>query len=229
MDGSVFVRTGRFTCCTTLSTGLQVTRRPLLIATFNIGKLKELRQLLAQFPLEILDLNRFPSIQPIAETGDTFTENASLKAAGYASQTRLLTMADDSGLEVDALDGAPGVHSARYAHEGASDSERTARLLDQLSQRVPGGRTARFRSVIAIAAEDGAILNISQGTCEGHITTAPRGNNGFGYDPIFVPDGFEQTFAEMRTDVKNRISHRARALAATSQFLRALTTSHDAG
>lgn len=197
--------------------------RSLLIATFNKGKLQELRQLLAELPFVISDLEGLSSIQPIAEHGETFVENASLKAAGYAKQTGLLTLADDSGLEVDALNGAPGVLSARFAHEGASDTERTTKLLTELSHLPGSARTARFVSVIAIADEAGRIINISKGTCEGRIAEAPRGTNGFGYDPVFIPGGFKQTFAELQPVVKNRISHRAQALAGAAEFLRSLT------
>ena len=198
-------------------------QRSLLIATFNKGKLRELRQLLAKLPFAISDLEGLSSIQPIPEDGKTFIENASLKASGYAKQTGLLTLADDSGLQVDALNGAPGVLSARYAHEGASDTERTAKLLTELSHVQGSARTARFVSVIAIADEYGKVINISKGTCEGRIVDASRGTNGFGYDPVFAPDGFDQTFAELQTEVKNRISHRARALAGACEFLRNLT------
>jgi len=200
-----------------------VKQRSLLIATFNKGKLRELRQLLAKLPFAISDLEGLSSIQPIPEDGKTFIENASLKASGYAKQTGLLTLADDSGLQVDALNGAPGVLSARYAHEGASDTERTAKLLTELSHVQGSARTARFVSVIAIADEYGKVINISKGTCEGRIVDASRGTNGFGYDPVFAPDGFDQTFAELQTEVKNRISHRARALAGACEFLRNLT------
>jgi XTP/dITP diphosphohydrolase len=204
-----------------------VKRRKLVIATFNKGKLQELRQLLSELPFEISGLEGFSSIQAIPEVGETFVENASLKASGYAKQTRRIALADDSGLEVDALNGAPGVLSARYAHEGASDGERTTKLLTEMSQCTD--RRARFVSVIAIANEEGKVINLSTGTCEGQIAQAPRGNNGFGYDPVFVPEGFEQTFAELQTEVKNRISHRARALSGVAKFLLSLTATSDGG
>lgn len=198
-------------------------RRKLLIATFNKGKLQELRQLLSKLPFTISDLQEFSSIQPIQEHGKTFIENATLKATGYAKETGLLTLADDSGLQVDALNGAPGVLSARYAHDTASDAERTTKLLTELSQVEGSARTARFVSVIAIADEDAKVVNVSTGTCEGHIAHEPRGTNGFGYDPVFIPNGFDQTFGELQPDEKNRISHRARALAGAYEFLRSLT------
>ena len=202
-------------------------RRSLVIATFNQGKLLELRQLLSELPLAISDLEGFSSIQEIPEVGKSFAENASLKASGYAKQTGLLTMADDSGLEVEALNGAPGVLSARYAHEGATDAERITKLLTEMSHCT--NRSARFVSVIAIANEDGNVINLSTGTCKGQIAQAPRGNHGFGYDPVFIPAGFGQTFGELQTELKNRISHRARALLGAAKFLRSLTGTSDDG
>jgi XTP/dITP diphosphohydrolase len=201
----------------------------LVIATYNRGKLHELKHLLAGLPLELLDLSAFASIRPVAETGATFIENAALKATGYASQIHLFTLADDSGLEVDVLNGSPGVLSARYPHPGASDTDRIQRILADLAD-VPGPkRTARFVSVIAIADQSGRIVDSSVGTCEGRISSAPVGSNGFGYDPIFVPHGFDETFGELPVEVKNRISHRALALDKARVFLRSLTTSSSAG
>ena len=202
-------------------------QRSLVIATFNQGKVLELRQLLSELPFAISDLQGFSSIQEIPEVGKSFAENASLKASGYAKQTGLLTLADDSGLEVEALNGAPGVLSARYAHEGATDAERITKLLTEMSQCT--NRSARFVSVIAIANEDGNVINLSTGTCKGQIARAPRGNNGFGYDPVFKPAGFGQTFGELQTELKNRISHRARALSGAAKFLRSLTGTSDDG
>jgi len=206
-----------------------MTEQPLVIATRNRGKLLELRAMIRDLPLVLLDLHSFPSIQTIPETGTTFAENASLKAAGYAVQIGEITLADDSGLEVDALGGAPGVLSARYAGNGASDAERVGKLLTELSPVKYPERTARFVSVIAIADREGAILNVSQGVCEGRIAATPRGRNGFGYDPVFIPRGFDQTFAELPPLLKNRISHRGKALAAVTNFLRCLTVSSRAG
>lgn len=196
----------------------------LLIATRNKGKLSELRQLLWDLALDICDLDSFALIETVPETGSTFRENASLKAAGYAKQAGVLTLADDSGLEVDALGGAPGVFSARYGGEGASDSDRTAKLLSEIVEVPARERTARFVSAIAIADKGGEIINVSNGTCEGVIARAPVGSRGFGYDPIFIPTGFQQSFGQLEPEVKNRISHRARALSAAKDFLRALTT-----
>lgn len=196
----------------------------LLVATRNEGKLRELRQLLADLPLVLFGLEDFPTIQTIPETGLTFVENASLKASGYAMQIHILTLADDSGLEVDALEGAPGVLSARYAGEAASDDVRINKLLAELSNVEVGNRSARFVSAIAIASSEGLVLNVSNGICEGHIAFAPQGEHGFGYDPVFIPLGYASTFAELATSVKNRISHRARALQCARDYLRALTS-----
>ncbi len=197
--------------------------QPLLVATRNNGKLQELQQLLAALPLDLRGLADFPGVIEIAETGETFIENASLKAAGYAKQTGLLTMADDSGLEVDALEGAPGVFSARYAGEGGSDADRTTKLLGALSIILLPSRTAQFVSAIAIANGEGQILNVSVGKCDGHIAFAPRGSRGFGYDPVFIPNGHQKTFAELEPAIKNQISHRARALLSAREFFLTLT------
>jgi XTP/dITP diphosphohydrolase len=132
-------------------------------------------------------------------------------------------LADDSGLEVDALGGGPGVFSARYAGEQALDVERTTKLMAELSSVASSKRSARFVSAVAIASSEGQILNVSVGTCDGYIGFAPRGSMGFGYDPIFIPIGYEQTFAELQPQIKNRISHRARALVGALEFLRSLT------
>ena len=195
----------------------------LLVATRNEGKLQELRELLAELPLQLLGLNDFPEIETVPETGDTFVENASLKASGYARQAQVLTLSDDSGLEVDLLGGAPGVFSARYAGEAASDAARVDRLLAELSSVEAPKRSARFVSVVVIANGEGRVLSVSQGICEGHIAFAPRGENGFGYDPIFLPRGYNLTFAELAPSVKNRISHRAQALNSARDYLLTLT------
>jgi XTP/dITP diphosphohydrolase len=197
--------------------------RTLLIATRNRGKLREIKKLLDDLPFNIVDLSRYPSIETVEESGDSFADNASLKASGYARQAGVLTLADDSGLMVDGLDGAPGVHSARYAGEGASDNERTRKLLRALADVSQLQRGARFTSVIAIAQNDGKIVNASVGECRGEIAREPRGNGGFGYDPIFIPEGFTLTFAQLKSAQKSQISHRARALSKAATFLRALT------
>jgi XTP/dITP diphosphohydrolase len=191
----------------------------LLVATRNEGKLREVRSLLSDLPVDLLSLAEFPQTTEVEETGATFSENAALKACVYATQTGRLTLADDSGLEVDALFGAPGVFSARYAGEGATDAERNARLLAELARTSDIKRRARFVCSIAVADADARILNISTGICEGHIAYEPRGANGFGYDPLFIPDGYAQTFGELSQEIKQHISHRARALANARTFL----------
>jgi len=201
----------------------------LVVATRNEGKLEELRQLLDDLPLELYGLADFSNVETVPETGETFIENASLKAAGYATQTGLLTLADDSGLEVDALGGAPGIRSARYAGEGASDADRTARLLAELSTIPAAKRSARFVSAVALANSEGQILNVAVGTCNGHIDFGPHGSGGFGYDPVFIPSGYDKSFGELRSVIKNQISHRARALSGAREFLRTLTTPSSAG
>jgi XTP/dITP diphosphohydrolase len=197
--------------------------RTLLIATRNRGKLKEIKKLLGDLPFNIVDLSRYLAIETVEESGDTFADNASLKASGYARRAGVLTLADDSGLMVDALDGAPGVHSARFAGETASDGERNEKLLRALADIPQSQRGARFVSVIAIAKDDAEVINTSIGECRGQIACEPRGNGGFGYDPIFIPEGFALTFGQLAADEKNRISHRARALSKAAAFLRALT------
>ena len=200
-----------------------MSEQTLVIATRNSGKLIELCELLSDLPFTLRDLNSFPLIESVEEAGETFAENASVKARAYAQQTQFITLADDSGLEVSALGGAPGVRSARYAGDGASDAQRTSKLLAELSRQSSGDRTARFVSAVAIANTAGLILNISRGVCEGRIATVPRGPNGFGYDPIFIPNGYDQTFGELSAEVKSQISHRARALKDATDFLRSLT------
>src|SRR2546423_2879520 len=197
-------------------------KQQLLIATSNPGKLREVEQILdASFKL--FTLSDFPNTEPIAETGSTFAENASLKACGYALQSNVLTLADDSGLEIRALGGAPGVRSARFIGEAVSYEERNRTILDQLKNEED--RAARFVSVIAIAAGDGRLLHTSTGICDGLIAISARGTGGFGYDPIFIPNGYERTFGELPSEVKNLISHRARALRAATKFLQSLTMS----
>lgn len=199
----------------------------LLVATLNKGKLRELQELLSDLPFVLLSLEDFPGIETIPETGSTFLANASLKASGYARQAGVLTLADDSGLVVDALGGRPGVYSARYAGEDTSDAARVDKLLDEIRDTEISKRTARFVSVTAIAASDGLVLNASQGICEGHIALEPRGAQGFGYDPVFLPETYNLTFAELTPQIKNQLSHRARSLKGTRDFLLALTAASD--
>lgn len=188
----------------------------LLIATRNRHKTGELAALLgAAFQVE--DLTSHPELPEVEETGTTFAENAALKAVTASLHFGGLVLADDSGLETDALDGAPGVRSARFAGEKASDREN----LELLLQRMAGAarRSARFRCAIAIARE-GKLVASFEGACEGRIIEAPRGCDGFGYDPVFVPEGYEQTFAELPGEVKNALSHRGRAMQAALAWLK---------
>ena len=201
----------------------------LLIATGNAGKLREIRALLSDLPITLVSLADFPAIEEVAETGSTFVENAALKAFGYARQSGILTLADDSGLEVDALEGAPGVRSARYLGDHASYVDRMNALLTALKAANDFARTARFVCALAIASDKQEMLYTTEGTCEGRIADSPRGSGGFGYDPIFMPEGFSQTFGELPPDLKNGISHRGRALVEARKFLASLTASSAAG
>jgi XTP/dITP diphosphohydrolase len=187
----------------------------LLLGTRNPGKVKEITTILEESGWSFTSLQEFDEVGPATEDGVTYAENAIAKARFYAAATGMLALADDSGLEVAALGGAPGIYSARYAGDNASDADRRALLLAELAKMNIGDRRARFVAAVAIATPDGEVLNLSEGICEGTITFEPRGNSGFGYDPLFVPDGYDQTFAELPDEVKNRISHRARALMQT--------------
>src|ERR1044071_4209330 len=193
--------------------------RSLLLGTRNPGKVIEITSILADSGLSFSSLHEFPDVGEAEENFVTFAENAIAKACFYASATGLCALADDSGLEVAALNGAPGVFSARYAGAHASDADRRALLLSELAKTGDTDRRARFVAVVAIATPSGEILNLSEGICEGRITFAPRGTGGFGYDPLFIPDGYNQTFAELPDTIKNRISHRALALMGTREFL----------
>jgi XTP/dITP diphosphohydrolase len=191
----------------------------LLIATNNPGKVREYEELLGDLPFEITFPGQEGLSLDVDESGATFQENARIKARAYARASGLLTLADDSGLEVDALGGAPGVHSARYGGPGATDADRYRKLLAALQDVPVGQRSARFRCFIALAQPRGQIQT-AEGTCEGEIGFEPRGEHGFGYDPVFVVEGYGgQTMAELPPDLKNRISHRARAAAAARPIL----------
>lgn len=197
--------------------------REIVIATKNAGKIKELRELLADLPLQLKSLDEFSKLVEAEETGASFAENAVIKAQSYALQTEFWSLADDSGLEVEALDEAPGVFSARYAGENATDEEKIAKLLRELDKTADCRRLARFVCAMAISDEKGAIRFLTEGVCRGKIAVTSRGANGFGYDPIFVPEGFERTFGELSGEAKQKISHRARAMRKIIAFLRGLT------
>lgn len=192
----------------------------LLIATNNAGKVRELRDMLAGVPLDLVSLAEFPAVEEVEETGTTFAENARLKAVGYARQTGLPALADDSGLEIDALGGRPGVLSARYGGDETGFGEKMRMILAEILEVPEGARSARFACSLAVADTSGEILFETAGVCPGRIAATPRGTGGFGYDPIFVPDGFELAFGELDDAVKREISHRARAFRQIIPFLR---------
>ncbi|MEP0868944.1 RdgB/HAM1 family non-canonical purine NTP pyrophosphatase [Trichocoleus desertorum AS-A10] len=188
--------------------------RPLIVATGNPGKLREMQEYLAG---SNWDLQLKPAELDVEETGDTFLANASLKAAQIAQATGEWAIADDSGLEVEALEGAPGVYSARY---GKTDSERIERLLIELGSEL--NRQAQFVCVVVVARPDGSIALQSEGLCRGEILHAPRGTGGFGYDPVFYVPEKHLTFAQMTPEVKRSLSHRGQAIAALIPQLRSL-------
>jgi XTP/dITP diphosphohydrolase len=190
----------------------------LLIATHNPGKIREYEALLADLPLAVTSLRAAGIDQDVEETGATFAENARLKAETYAAWSGLWTWADDSGLEVDVLEGAPGVYSARYGGPGLSDRQRYEKLLAELHPFPPALWTARFRCVVALALPPSATL-LSEETVEGMITAPPRGDHGFGYDPVFLVPPYNATMAELPPAIKNQISHRAKAAAKAREQL----------
>ena len=195
-------------------------QRKLLVATNNPGKLLEWLALMEGIPVTLESLNDWKQIIEVEETGSTFIENAGLKASGYALQTGSPAIADDSGLEVEALDGRPGVLSARYGGPELSFADKMAKLLGEMKVSGRTTRAARFACAIAIADESGNILSTTEGVCPGKIAFEPHGSNGFGYDPLFVPDGFDLTFGELSSEIKCKISHRARAFEQIIPFLR---------
>lgn len=182
----------------------------ILLATQNQGKVKELQEMLADTQIDVLSLHDIENWEDVEETGSTFAENASLKARAAAERTGYIALADDSGLEVDALDGAPGVYSARYAGEPKDDERNNDKLLKALEKVPDEERTARFRCALVIATPDGKEY-LTEGTVEGRISRVRRGKDGFGYDPLFFMPDFGRTMAELTLTQKNKISHRAQA------------------
>lgn len=183
----------------------------LVLATSNRGKIREISDLLSGLEIEVLtcdDLDGWPALE---EKGDTFEENAASKAGELSLWAGMPALADDSGLEVEALGGEPGVRSARYAGMQGDDAANIARLLRELESVLPESRGARFVCVLVLASPDGESIEIRE-TCEGSVTAAPRGELGFGYDPVFVPAGTEKTLAELPLGEKNAVSHRGKAL-----------------
>lgn len=179
--------------------------------------MEEISEILSSLDVQIRSLLDFPEIPEIEESGATLKENALGKARAGFRSTGLPSLADDSGLEVFHLNGQPGVHSARFAGETATYDDNNKKLLAALRAVPPEQRTARFRCVIAFVAEE--TEQIAEGVCQGSIATTLRGTGGFGYDPLFVPDGFLQTYAQLTPDIKNRVSHRGKALASMKKFL----------
>jgi XTP/dITP diphosphohydrolase len=191
----------------------------LLLATNNKGKVREYKHMLKELPFELVSPAELGINTEVEEVGESLEENARLKATTLAKESQLLTLADDSGLEVDALGGEPGRLSARYAGEGASDEDRVDYLLSRLKDVPEGKRSARFRCVIAIAGADDEV-ELCSGECEGVITLEPRGEEGFGYDPIFYLPGLGKTMAELSLEEKNSVSHRGRAAEEAIKLLR---------
>lgn len=185
--------------------------RKLVVASKNKGKLKEIEEILAGMPFEVVSMETAGIGNDIEETGSTFEENALIKAREIYEITKEMVMADDSGLEVDYLNGAPGVYSARFAGEGATDEQKNQKLLDLLRDVPFDKRKARFVCVIAVFFRNGEYFTV-RGTCEGYIALKPEGKNGFGYDPLFYMPEYNMTTAQMEPEQKHMISHRGRAL-----------------
>ncbi len=194
--------------------------KKVLLATRNKGKVREIKKILDGLSIKLLSLDDFKINTEVDETGSTFEENAVLKAAGYAKMAGILTIAEDSGLEVDALGGEPGVLSARYCP--GEDKDRTDLVLKNLKGVPKEKRTARFRCVVAIYEPKSKTLKTCQGKMEGIITKAPKGENGFGYDPIFCLPKFKKTNAELPMEEKNKISHRGKAFREAKKLLKNL-------
>ena len=189
---------------------MMTARQLLVLATRNPGKTREIREFLRDFPVEIKNLDDFGPIPPVEEDGTSFDENAYKKASFIAKILGLPALADDSGLEVEVLGGAPGVHSARYAGPSATDEENNAKILHEMEGKT--NRAAAFVCVISIAVPSGVALTY-EARCEGLVAEAPNGDNGFGYDPVFYYPPLKRTFAQLSAEEKNRVSHRGKALA----------------
>jgi len=183
----------------------------LYLATGNAGKIKEMKELLAGLDVEIVTADAYDSVPEVIEDGDTLEENAIKKARELADYTGLMTVADDTGLLVDALNGNPGIYSARYAGKDATYKDNNRKLLQKLKDVSLNERTARFKTVAALVNPDGKVKTV-EGICEGLIGKELKGEEGFGYDPLFIPEGYEETFAQLSPEIKNEISHRAKAL-----------------
>jgi len=193
--------------------------RKFLVATKNKGKLKEIEEILAGLPFEVVSMEQAGIDKDIEEYGTTFEENAMIKAKELHRLTGEMVMADDSGLEVDYLNGAPGIYSARFAGEGATDEDKNKKLLELLEGVPFEKRSARFVCVIAVVFPDGRSFTV-KGTCDGYIGFEPQGTNGFGYDPLFFLPEYNMTTAQLDPDEKNKISHRGKALKAMVEKLK---------
>jgi len=191
----------------------------LLVATHNKGKIIELKTLLEGRDIIVRSLADFDDIGDVEETGSTFAENAALKASQYALRTGMWTLADDSGLEVTALDNEPGVYSARYAGKDAGDRENISKLLNALNAKKNANRSAQFVCAICVANSKGRIRFTEEGVCKGRIALTPTGSNGFGYDPIFIPLGYDESFGELSERTKKAISHRSAAIEKIIEYL----------
>lgn len=198
----------------------------IVLATKNRDKIREIKELLRDLPLTVLTFEDFLNFPDIDETGETLKENAVLKAKGVAQFTGYAALADDSGIEVDALNGAPGVYSSRYAGPGCTYDDNNRKLLRELEGVPKEKRTARFRAVIAVAWDAGNVDSV-EATAEGWITESNRGKDGFGYDPVFYYPPAGKTFAEMTLEEKNRVSHRGKALARAKELLKKHLESHE--
>jgi XTP/dITP diphosphohydrolase len=197
----------------------------LLLATTNTGKLREIRSLLAGAPVELVTLRDLPPIEEPDETGQTFEDNARLKAAYYSARSGMTTVAEDSGLVIDGLDGEPGVRSARFLRSDASYPERFAAIFERLAGPPEKNRAARFVCALAVVRE-GSIIYQTRGTVEGEIAREARGSNGFGYDPIFYYPPYGSTLAEVTEEAKLAVAHRGQAFRALASWLAALPASH---
>ena len=193
-------------------------QRLIILGSRNQGKLRELQAVLCPLGVELRGLDAYPAAIVPEETGQSFAENARLKATDLARELGAWVLADDSGLCVDALDGRPGVHTARYAGPGATDAQRIEKLLEELRDADVPHRGARFVCALALATPDGVIFEVEE-SCRGRITRHPRGENGFGYDPVFLYPDFGATFAEVSDEAKGKVSHRGRAVRALAEAL----------
>jgi len=196
--------------------------RRLVVGTHNRKKLHELRDLLGDLPLELADMSAYPDISDVEETGDTFEANARLKAIAYAKATNQWVLAEDSGLCVPALGGRPGIYSARYAGTHNDDAANNARIITELKLLPEEKRGAYYICTAALSDPTGEVVAVSEGRCHGVMLTSPRGDGGFGYDPLFMVPEFHQTFGELSLRVKQALSHRARAVTKLRSKLRQL-------